>query len=113
MMYCYSMIPVLKRLYGNDEEKMADALCRHLEFMSCTPHLVTLLMGITGAMEEENAKDENFDAASISAVKNIVNGTDGRNWRCLFLGNLIDDCELVFQYPLQNKEVSLVRLHFY
>ena len=58
LMYCYSMIPVLKRLYGNDEEKMADALCRHLEFMSCMPHLVTLLMGITGAMEEENAKDE-------------------------------------------------------
>ena len=72
------MIPVLKRLYGNDEEKMADALCRHLEFMSCTPHLVTLLMGITGAMEEENAKDENFDhGKAIKRNKNIVNGTDG------------------------------------
>ena len=35
---------------------MAQALQRHLEFMSCTPHIVTLLMGITGAMEEENEK---------------------------------------------------------
>lgn len=56
LMYCYAMIPILKRLYGDDKEQMAQALQRHLEFMSCTPHIVTLLMGITGAMEEENEK---------------------------------------------------------
>lgn len=89
LMYCYSMIPVLKRLYGNDEEKMADALCRHLEFMSCTPHLVTLLMGITGAMEEENAKDENFDAASISAVKTSLMGPMAGIGDAFFWGTLL------------------------
>ena len=41
--YCYMMIPVLKRLYGDDKEAMAKALNRHLEFMSCTPHLVSFL----------------------------------------------------------------------
>ena len=68
LMYCYAMIPILKRLYGDDKEHMAQALQRHLEFMSCTPHIVTLLMGITGAMEEENERNESFDPASISAV---------------------------------------------
>ena len=46
------MIPILKRLYTKKEE-MAQALKRHLEFVSCTPHIVTLLLGIMGAMEEE------------------------------------------------------------
>lgn len=74
MNYCYTMIPALKRLYGNDPEKMSRALKRNLEFMACTPHLVTLLAGITVAMEEENASDPNFDESSISAVKTSLMG---------------------------------------
>lgn len=41
LMYCYTMLPVLKKLYGDNKEKMASAMQRHLEFMSCTPHIVT------------------------------------------------------------------------
>lgn len=67
--YCYMMIPVLKRLYGDDKEAMAKALNRHLEFMSCTPHLVSFLGGITAAMEEENVNNPEFDETSISSVK--------------------------------------------
>lgn len=74
MNYCYMMIPVIKRLYGNDKEKMAEALKRHLEFMACTPHIVTFLAGISSAMEEENAHDKNFDTSSISAVKTSLMG---------------------------------------
>ncbi len=74
MNFCYMMIPVLKRLYKNDKEKMSAALKRHLEFMACTPHLVTLLGGIMTAMEEENAADDNFDESSISAVKTSLMG---------------------------------------
>lgn len=39
LMYCYTMLPVLKKLYGDNKEKMASAMQRHLEFMSCTPLL--------------------------------------------------------------------------
>ena len=89
LMYCYAMIPVLKRLYGDDKEKMAEALSRHLEFMSCTPHLVSLLMGITGAMEEENARDESFDASSISAVKTSLMGPMAGIGDSFFWGTLL------------------------
>lgn len=89
LMYCYMMIPVLKKLYINDKEKMSEALQRHLEFMSCTPHIVTLLAGITGAMEEENAKDENFDAASISAVKTSLMGPMAGIGDSFFWGTLL------------------------
>ena len=53
---------------------MAQALKRHLEFVSCTPHIVTLLLGIMGAMEEENTKNEDFNPSSISAVRTSLMG---------------------------------------
>ena len=66
--YAYMMAPIIRRLY-KDEKDRAQALQRHLEFMSVTPHLRTPLVGISGAMEEENARNAEFDAASINAVK--------------------------------------------
>ena len=89
LMYCYAMIPILKRLYSDDQEKMAEALQRHLEFMSCTPHIVTLLMGITGAMEEENERNESFDPASISAVKTSLMGPMAGIGDSFFWGTLL------------------------
>lgn len=89
LMYCYAMIPILKRLYGNDKEKMAEALSRHLEFLSCTPHLVSMLLGITGAMEEENAKDKQFDASGISAVKTSLMGPMAGIGDAFFWGTLL------------------------
>lgn len=89
LMYCYTMLPVLKKLYGDNKEKMASAMQRHLEFMSCTPHIVTLLAGITAAMEEENAKDENFDPSSISAVKTSLMGPMAGIGDSFFWGTLL------------------------
>lgn len=71
--YCYMMAPIIRRLYEKKEDRAA-ALKRHLEFMSVTPHICTLLVGISGAMEEENAKDPNFDESSINAVKSSLMG---------------------------------------
>jgi fructoselysine/glucoselysine PTS system EIID component len=88
LMYCYTMIPILKRLYTKKED-MAAALKRHLEFMSCTPHIVSLLGGITGAMEEENAKDPNFDSSSISAVKTSLMGPMAGIGDSFFWGTLL------------------------
>lgn len=74
MGYAYMMTPIIRRLYGDDQEKRAASLKRHLEFMSCTPHIVTLLGGICGAMEEESLHDEHFDTSAISAVKASLMG---------------------------------------
>ncbi|MDF9825407.1 fructoselysine and glucoselysine-specific PTS system IID component [Breznakia sp. PF5-3] len=71
--YAYMMAPIIRRLY-TDEKDRAEALQRHLEFMSVTPHICTLLVGISGAMEEENARNDEFDAASINAVKSSLMG---------------------------------------
>ncbi|MDR0922260.1 MAG: PTS system mannose/fructose/sorbose family transporter subunit IID [Lactobacillales bacterium] len=71
--YAYAMAPIIRRLYNTPEERKM-ALERHLEFMSVTPHISTLLLGISGAMEEENSKNDDFNSASINAVKSSLMG---------------------------------------
>ncbi|MGL5313347.1 MAG: PTS system mannose/fructose/sorbose family transporter subunit IID [Peptostreptococcaceae bacterium] len=68
MSYAYSMMPIIKKLYKTDEQR-AEALKRHLEFFNTTPHISTLILGISTAMEESNSKSENFDTSSINNVK--------------------------------------------
>lgn len=68
MAFCYSMLPVIKKLYPTKEEQ-TEAMQRHLEFFNTTPHLSTLILGITAAMEEQNANDPKFETESINNVK--------------------------------------------
>lgn len=68
MAYCYSMIPVIEKLYDTKEDR-ALALQRHMEFFNTTPHMSTLILGISAAMEESNANDPEFETESINGVK--------------------------------------------
>lgn len=51
--YAYIIMPVLKRLYGNDPEKMKRALKAHLGYFNTTPAMSHLIVGADMAMEEE------------------------------------------------------------
>ena len=86
--YCYMMAPIIRSLYENKEDRAA-ALKRHLEFMSVTPHISTLLVGISGAMEEENAKNPDFDENSINAVKSSLMGPMAGVGDSFFWGTLL------------------------
>ncbi|GAA1488026.1 PTS system mannose/fructose/sorbose family transporter subunit IID [Brachybacterium sacelli] len=67
--YAYAMIPVLRKLYQTEQAR-AQGLQRHLTFFNTTPAVSPAIMGISAAMEEQNAKDpKNFDTSSINAVK--------------------------------------------
>lgn len=68
MGYCYAMLPVIKKLYKKKEEQI-EAVKRHMEFFNTTPYVSTLILGISTAMEESNANNEDFDTASINSVK--------------------------------------------
>lgn len=71
--FAYMMAPIIRRLYSQPEERAA-ALQRHMEFMSVTPHISTILVGVAGTMEEENSRNSEFDEASINAVKTSLMG---------------------------------------
>lgn len=73
--YCYAMLPALKALYGDDKEKLAKAMLRHMEFYNTTPYVITLPLGISVAMEEKLAQNpDSFDETSITSVKAALMG---------------------------------------
>ncbi|MDT8718962.1 PTS mannose transporter subunit IID [Clostridium sp. 19966] len=65
--YCFSMIPVIKRLYKGDERKAA--LKRHLEFFNTHPFVTAPILGVTAAMEEERANGADIDDGAINGIK--------------------------------------------
>ncbi|ELX3248972.1 PTS mannose/fructose/sorbose transporter family subunit IID [Salmonella enterica] len=71
--FVYTLIPVLKKLYSRKED-LAEVLKRHLAFFNTTPHIVTLSLGITVAMEEKNSQQKEMDASSIDNVKASLMG---------------------------------------
>lgn len=46
MGFTFMLASILQKLYGNDKEKLAQALQRHMEFFNCTPALSLSLIHI-------------------------------------------------------------------
>lgn len=67
--WCYAMIPALKKLYGNDKEKMSEALQRHMVFFNTHPYLASPIIGVTLALEEDKANGAAVDDEAIQGVK--------------------------------------------
>ena len=67
--FAYSMIPVLKKLYGDDKEKLTEGLLRHSEVYNNTYACSPFVLGIASAMEEEAANNPDFDTSSINSIK--------------------------------------------
>ena len=53
MGFTFMLAKILQKLYGDDKEKLAQALQRHMEFFNCTPALSTFIGGIVASMEEK------------------------------------------------------------
>jgi fructoselysine and glucoselysine-specific PTS system IID component len=66
--FAFAMIPVLKKIY-HTKDAMTLALKRHLQLFNTSPYGSTLIIGITAAMEEQNAADSDFEKDSIGSVK--------------------------------------------
>ncbi|GFZ32714.1 PTS system mannose-specific transporter subunit IID [Clostridium zeae] len=65
--YCFSMVPVIKRLYEGEERKLA--MKRHLEFFNTQPFVTAPILGVTAAMEEERANGAPIDDGAINGIK--------------------------------------------
>lgn len=71
----YSMFPAIDRFYKNDKEKRREAIVRHSSFFNCTYETAPFIMGLSAAMEKENANNpDEFDAESIDALKASLMG---------------------------------------
>lgn len=71
--YTFSLLPVLDKIY-NDKEERIKAKKRHMEYFNVTTAVAGLPLGISIAMEEEKAKNPEFDEKSINNVKTALMG---------------------------------------
>jgi mannose/fructose/N-acetylgalactosamine-specific phosphotransferase system component IID len=67
--YAYAMTPALRAIYKDDNNAMSQALQRHMQFFNITNVLAPITLGTSIAMEEENAKNPDFDSELINNVK--------------------------------------------
>lgn len=71
--FCYSLAPLLKKLYKTKEDLSA-ALTRHLNFFNCQGIWGSIIHGITIAMEEQKAKGEDVPDGAIVGIKTGLMG---------------------------------------
>ena len=71
--FCYSLIPVLKKLYQNKED-YSKSLVRHLSFFNTQGTWGTLIHGVTVAMEEQKAHGEEITESAITGIKTGLMG---------------------------------------
>ncbi|WP_213950539.1 PTS system mannose/fructose/sorbose family transporter subunit IID [Tepidanaerobacter syntrophicus] len=64
-----SMLPAIKKIYGDKKEEVSEFMTYNMEFMNTEPHMATFLMGLILSLEE-SGEDR-------SLIKNLRNGLFG------------------------------------
>ncbi|EPL9568395.1 PTS mannose transporter subunit IID [Providencia rettgeri] len=67
--FCFSMVPVIRRLYPENNDDRKQAIKRHLEFFNTHPYVAAPILGVTMAMEEQRANGADIDDAAINGIK--------------------------------------------
>lgn len=71
--YTFSMLPIIDKVYEEKDERIK-AKKRHMEYFNITPNIAGFALGISAAMEEENAQNPDFDETTINTVKTALMG---------------------------------------
>lgn len=67
--FCFSMIPVIRRLYPEGSDERKQAIKRHLEFFNTQPFVAAPILGVVSAMEEQRANGAEIDDGAINGIK--------------------------------------------
>ena len=86
--FTYTMIPVLKELY-EDKEDRSKALQRHLEFFNSNVATASLVTGVAVAMEEQKANGKDISDESINSIKSGLMGPASGIGDALFWGTFV------------------------
>lgn len=63
------MVPVIRRLYPENNDDRKQAIKRHLEFFNTHPYVAAPVLGVTMAMEEQRANGAPIDDGAINGIK--------------------------------------------
>jgi fructoselysine and glucoselysine-specific PTS system IID component len=71
--FCFALYPILKKLYP-EKKDLSQAMKRNLTLYNITPYISSFPLGITAALEETNAMDEEFNPETVGNVKTALMG---------------------------------------
>lgn len=73
--FCYGIIDVLQKLYGDNKQRLKEALQRHLMFYNTEAIWGSLIMGITVALESEHKEliDSGANEDQIKSSSDMIN----------------------------------------
>lgn len=74
LLYVYTLTPIFEKIYKDDPQAMSEALNRHVTFYNTTPQIEPLVLGITAALEVQNAESGNEMGETVTAIKTGLMG---------------------------------------
>ncbi len=72
--YCWTILPVLKKIYKDNPNELKKSVIRNLEFFNTHPYMAMPIMGTSLAMEEIVSKGGEVDGNAISSIKVAMMG---------------------------------------
>ncbi|MFC6276290.1 PTS mannose transporter subunit IID [Psittacicella hinzii] len=67
--WAYTYLPILKRLYPENNEERRKAIKAHLEFFNTQPFVAAPILGMAASLEEKKVNGADIDASAINSVK--------------------------------------------
>lgn len=67
--WAYTFLPVLKRLYPENNDARKAAIKAHLEFFNTQPFVAAPILGIAALLEQQRANGADIDEGAVNAVK--------------------------------------------
>ncbi|RIY32234.1 PTS mannose transporter subunit IID [Psittacicella gerlachiana] len=67
--WAYTFLPILKRLYPENNEERRKAIKAHLEFFNTQPFVAAPILGIAASLEEQKANGADIEDGAINSVK--------------------------------------------
>jgi len=77
--WLYSMIPALEKIHKNKQD-LAKSMKMHMEFFNTHPFLVTFIMGIVAAMEENKEDQETIRGIKVATMGPLGGIGDAMFW---------------------------------
>lgn len=67
--WAFTFLPVLKRLYPENNEARKKALKSHLEFFNTQPYMAAPVLGVAASLEEQKANGADIPDGAVNSVK--------------------------------------------
>ena len=73
--FCHAMVPVINKLYPDNQGKRAELMQNHMQFFNTEPQWGACIIGLTAALEEKRAQgSEEITGDTITSIKSGLMG---------------------------------------